>query len=66
MTLTPLITDLVADPSSSNHTTPEAGNLTTLHLPNSTAPSSIIVGNGVVLPVTSIGDGLVLLPDPFT
>jgi hypothetical protein len=37
--------------------------LTFVHPPTSTDPSSIIVGNGSALPVTSVGDSA--LPDPF-
>jgi hypothetical protein len=59
----PTITDWVADSSASNHTTSNAGNLTTFQVFNSVAPSSIVVGNGSILPVTSVGD--IVLPDPF-
>jgi hypothetical protein len=57
MALTPLtVTDWAADSSTSNHTTSDAGNLTSVHPPTSTDPSSIIVGNGSALTVTSVGD----------
>jgi hypothetical protein len=60
----PTITDWIADSGASNHTTPDSGNISLSHPPNSTMPSSIIVGKGFVLPVTSIGD--TVLQDPFT
>jgi hypothetical protein len=64
MALTPpAFTDWVADSSTSNHTTSNAGNLASVHPPTSTNPSSIVVGNGSTLPVTSIGDSA--LPGPF-
>jgi hypothetical protein len=57
MALTPpVVTDWVADSGTSNHTTSDAGNLTSDCSPTSTDPSSIIVGNGLALPVTSVGD----------
>jgi hypothetical protein len=59
----PAVTDWVADSSASNHTTSDAGNLTSVHPTTSTDPSSIVVGNGSTLPVTSVGDSA--LPDPF-
>jgi hypothetical protein len=46
-----------------NHTTFSAGNLTFVRPPLSTDPSSIIVGNGSSLPVTSVGN--TSLPNPF-
>jgi hypothetical protein len=52
----PTVTDWVADLGASNHTTSDAGNLTSVHPPTSTDPSSIIVGNGSALAVTSVGD----------
>jgi hypothetical protein len=57
MTLTPpTVTDWVADSVTSNHTILDAGNLTSIHSPTSTDPSSIIVGNRSALPVISVGD----------
>jgi hypothetical protein len=57
MALTPpAVTDWVADSSASNHTTSDAGNLSSVHPPTSTDPSSIVVGNRSALPVTSVGD----------
>jgi hypothetical protein len=54
---------LVADSGASNHTTSDAGNLTSIRPTTSTDPSSIVVGNGSALPVTSVGDSG--LPGPF-
>jgi hypothetical protein len=57
LTLTPpVITDWVADSGASNHTTSNASNLASVRPPTSTGLSSIIVGNGSALPVTSVGD----------
>jgi hypothetical protein len=39
----------------SNHTISDVGNLTTVYPPNFTNPLSIIIGNRLALPVTSIG-----------
>jgi hypothetical protein len=46
----------VPDSGASNHTTSDAGNLTSIHPPHINDPSSIIVGNEFSLPVTSVGD----------
>jgi hypothetical protein len=63
MALTPpVVTDWVTDSGASNHTTSDAGNLTSVHPPISTDPSSIIVGNGSALPVTSVGDSAISSP----
>jgi hypothetical protein len=59
----PMVTDWVVDSSTSNHTTSDVDNLTSVHSPTFTDPSSIVVGNGSALPVTSIGDSV--LPNPF-
>jgi hypothetical protein len=59
----PVVTDWVADSGASNYTISDAGNLTSVHLPTFTDPSSIIVGNGSALPVTSVGDSV--LPGLF-
>jgi hypothetical protein len=57
MALTPLtVIDWVADSSASNHTTSDVSNLTSIHPPTSTDPSSIVVGNGSALSITSVGD----------
>jgi hypothetical protein len=64
MSLTPpAVTNWVVDFGASSHTTSDAGNFSTIHPPNSTDPSSIIVGNGSYLPITSVGDKT--LPNPF-
>jgi hypothetical protein len=64
MALTPpTVTDWVTDSGASNHTTSDAGNLTCVHPPTFTDPSSIVVGNGSALSVTSVGDSALL--DPF-
>jgi hypothetical protein len=52
-----------ARPYTSNHTTPDSGNISLFHPPNSNMPSSIVVGNGSVLPVTSVRDSV--LPRPL-
>jgi hypothetical protein len=59
----PSITNWVADSDASNHTTLDADNLTPVRPPTSTDPSSIVVGNGSALPVTSVGDSAI--PSPF-
>jgi hypothetical protein len=53
----------VADSGVMHHTTPLVGNISTPRPLNSSNPSSIIVGNGSSLPVTSVGDSV--LPGPF-
>jgi hypothetical protein len=52
----PSIMDWIADSGASNHTMPDSGNVSVSHPPNSSMPSSIVVGNGYVLLVTSVGD----------
>jgi hypothetical protein len=57
MALTPpAATGWVTDSGASNHTTLDAGNLISVHPPTSIDPSSIVVGNGSNLLVTSVGD----------
>jgi hypothetical protein len=64
MALTPLaVTDWVVNSSASNNTTSDVGNMIVVCPPTSTDHSSISVGNGSTLPVTSVGD--LVLPDPF-
>jgi hypothetical protein len=46
-----------------HHTTPSVGNISTLHPLASSNHSSIVVGNGSSLPITSVGDSV--LPGPF-
>jgi hypothetical protein len=57
------VNDWVADSGSSHHTTPSVGNISNPHPLNSASPSSIVVGNGSTLPVTSVGDSVI--PEPF-
>jgi hypothetical protein len=57
------VQDWVANSDTMHHTTPSAGNISTfLHLASSN-PSSIVVGNGSSLSITSVGDSV--LPGPF-
>jgi hypothetical protein len=65
MALTPPPTtqDWVADSDASHHSTPSAGNISRPRTLTSFSPSSIIVGNGSTLPITSVGDSV--LPGPF-
>jgi|SRR5688572_21995621 hypothetical protein len=65
MTLAPptSILDWVADSGASYHTTPNASTLSTTLPPQPSLPSSIVIGDGSVLAITSVGD--VILPDPF-
>jgi hypothetical protein len=51
------------DSGATHHTTPSIGNISTLRHLASSNPSSIVVGNGSSLPITSIGDSV--LPRPF-
>jgi hypothetical protein len=46
-----------------HHTTPSVGNISTLRPLASPNPSSIVVGNGSSLSITSVGDSV--LPGPF-
>jgi hypothetical protein len=59
----PAITDWVADFGFFNHTTSDAGNLTSICPPHVNNHSCIIVGNISSLSVTSVGD--TVLPGPF-
>jgi hypothetical protein len=63
MAMTPPSSDWVIDSGASYHTTPTTGTLSRSHPPHSSHPSSIVVGNGSTLPVTSIGASV--LPGPF-
>jgi hypothetical protein len=56
-------TDCVADSGATNHTTPHPGHIFSLRPPSLAHPSSIVVGNGFVPPVTSVGDSV--LPGAF-
>jgi hypothetical protein len=52
----------VADSGATHHTTPSVDNISTLHHLASSNPSSIIVGNGSSLLITSVGDSVLLEP----
>jgi hypothetical protein len=63
MTLhSPALIDWVVDSSVSNHTSPDSGNISLFHQPDSNMPSSIVIANGFVLPVTLVGDLVLLEP----
>jgi hypothetical protein len=53
----------VADSDASYHTTLDPGIVFLPHPRSPTFPSPIIVGNGLTLPVTSVGD--TILPGPL-
>jgi small nuclear ribonucleoprotein (snRNP)-like protein len=59
----PPTTDWVVDSGASFHTTPTTSSLLHSHPPHPSHPSSIVVGNGSTLPVTSVGASV--LPGPF-
>jgi hypothetical protein len=63
MVLAPPSSNWVIDSSASYHTTPTAGMLSRSHPPPSTHHTSIVVGNGSTLPVTSVCASV--LPGPF-
>jgi hypothetical protein len=66
MTLQPphnSVNDWVADSDASLHTTHSISNISNPRPLNSASPSSIVVGNGSTLPVTSVGDSVI--PGPF-
>jgi hypothetical protein len=50
----------VADSGASHHTTHSVGNISSPRPLNSASPSSIVVGNGSTMPVTSVGDSVIL------
>jgi hypothetical protein len=54
--------DWVANSGATYHTTPSVGNISTLHHLASSNPSSIVVGNGSSLSITSVGDSVLLGP----
>jgi transposase InsO family protein/small nuclear ribonucleoprotein (snRNP)-like protein len=56
-------TDWVVDSGASFHTTPTTNSLLHSHPPHPSHPTSIVVGNGSTLPVTSVGTSV--LPGPF-
>jgi hypothetical protein len=53
----------VTDSDVTHHITPSVGNISTLRHLALSNPSSIIVGNGSSLPITSVGDSV--LPRSF-
>jgi small nuclear ribonucleoprotein (snRNP)-like protein len=61
--LSPSPTDWVVDSGASFHTTPTTSSLFHSHPPHPSHPSSIVVGNGSTLPITSLGASV--LPGPF-
>jgi hypothetical protein len=63
MALAPPSSDWVIDSGASYHITPTTAMLSRSHPPPSTHPTSIVVGNGSTLPVTSVGASV--LPGPF-
>jgi hypothetical protein len=63
MALAPPPSDWVIDSGASYHTTPTTGMLSRSHPPPPTHPTSIVVGNGSTLPVTSVGASV--FPGPF-
>jgi hypothetical protein len=56
------VNDWVADSDASHHTTHSVDNISNPHPLNSSSPSSIVVGNGSTLPVTSVGDSVISGP----
>jgi hypothetical protein len=54
--------DWVADSGALHHSTPSAGNISHFRTLTSSSPSSIIVGNGSTLLITSVGDSMLLGP----
>jgi hypothetical protein len=57
------VNDWVANSVASHHTTPSVSNISNPRPLNSASPSSIVIGNGSTLPVTSVGDSII--PAPF-
>jgi len=55
MTLNPPASEWYDDSGVGSHMTSDAGILSTISPPSSSTPSSIVVGNGALLPVTAIG-----------
>jgi hypothetical protein len=56
------VTDWVADSSTTNHTPPHSDHIYSLMPPSFAHPSSIVVSNGSVLPLTSVGDSVLSRP----
>jgi hypothetical protein len=65
MALTPLtpVTNWVAYASATNHTTFDPDHIYSSRPPTFAHPSSIVIGNGYILPATSVGDSI--LPGSF-
>jgi hypothetical protein len=59
----PSLMEWVTNSGASYHTTPDPGNISLFQPHNPSIPSSIVVGNRSILPVTSVGD--TVLPGPF-
>jgi hypothetical protein len=57
------MTDWVADSDATSHTTPHPYHILSPRPPSLAHPSSIVVSNGSILPVTLVGDSVV--PKPF-
>jgi hypothetical protein len=57
----PSLTEWFAHSSASNHTTLYLGSISLFRSPNPNVPSSIIVGNGSILPITSVDDMVLLV-----
>jgi hypothetical protein len=53
------VNDWVANSGALHHTTYSVGNISNPRPLNSDSPSSIVVGNGSILPVTSVGDSVI-------
>jgi hypothetical protein len=53
----------VLDSGATNHTTPHSGHISSPRPPSLAHPSSIVVGNGSILPVISVGNSV--LTEPF-
>jgi hypothetical protein len=58
----PSPTDWVVDSGASFHTTSTTSSLSHYHPPHPSHPSSIVVGNGATLPITSVGASILLGP----
>jgi hypothetical protein len=52
------VTDWVVDSGATNHTTSHLGHISSPRPPLLAHPPSIVVGNGSILPVTSVGDSV--------
>jgi hypothetical protein len=59
----PSLTEWITNSGASNHTMPDSGNISPVRPPNPAIPSSIVVGNRSILPITLVGD--TVLPGLF-